>query len=368
LKKEKKKKMKKTNLLAILTLAATPAFLHAQTTSYSGIVGYVNGTYNPSSDSIVAPQLERPSELVASVSGVSGATFQLSGVSLTPDQFKYVTGTQAKTYYALVTAGSLAGTYFTIESNTSSELVVQTDGLAPSSADVTAIEVRPYWTIGSLFPASDAGVSFVASTSTTTAGRRTQILIPDNINVGVNRSPSKILFFNPTLQDWVASTATNVRAGDTSIVPPNTYVILRNTGGTPPTLNHTVTGSVNTKSAAVYLATRNTGANDNYCTISRPADTKLSEMGFIDSSFVQSTSKTTAGRRDTLLVIDKTGSGINRSPSKVYFKFGGAWYDTSATATAVDPLIPAGSAMVIRKYQSDGFDKVLVNNPNYSSN
>jgi hypothetical protein len=32
--------MKKNNLLAILALAASPAFLHAQTESYSDIVGY----------------------------------------------------------------------------------------------------------------------------------------------------------------------------------------------------------------------------------------------------------------------------------------------------------------------------------------
>ena len=360
--------MKKTNLFAVLALAAAPAFLHAQTTNYSDIVGYVKDSYNPSSDSIVAPQLERPAELVATVSAVNSTTFELSGVTLVADQFKYIAGTQPKTYYALVTAGNLTGTYFTIDSNTTTGIVIQTDGLAPSSADVTAIEVRPYWTVGALFPASDAGVSFVASTSTTTAGRRTQLLIPDNTNLGVNRSPSKILFFNPTLQDWVTSTATSVKAGDSTIVPPNTYVILRNTGGTPPTLNHTVTGSVSTKPAAVYLATRTTGANDNYGIISRPADAKLSELGFTDSSFMQSTGKTTAGRRDTLLVINKTGSGINRSPSKVYFKFGGEWFDTSATATAVDPVIPAGSALVIRKYQSDGFDKVLVNNPNFSAN
>ena len=357
--------MKKNQLLAILTLTALPPIVQGQTTSYSDIVGYVKETYNPSSDSIVAPQVERPAELAATVSSVSGTTFVLSGVTLVADQFKYVAGTQPKTYYALVTGGNLAGTFFTIDSNTSSGLVIQTDGLAPSSADVTSVEVRPYWSVAALFPAADAGVSFVASTSTTTAGRRTQILVPDNVNLGVNRSPSKILFFNPTLQDWASTSATGVKAGDSTLIPPNSYVVLRNTGGTPPTLNHTVTGSVSVKPAAVYLATRTTGANDNYGVVSRPADAKLSEIGFADTNFLQSTSKTTAGRRDTLLVIDKTGTGINRSPSKVYFKYGGQWFDTSATATAVDPVIPAGSAMVIRKYQGDGFDKVLVNNPNY---
>ena len=40
----KLKKMKKTNLFAILTLATAPALLHAQTTNFSDIVGYQTST------------------------------------------------------------------------------------------------------------------------------------------------------------------------------------------------------------------------------------------------------------------------------------------------------------------------------------
>lgn len=308
----------------------------------------------------------RPAELSATVSSVAvagdglTANLNLNGVSLTADQFKYATSTQPKTYFALVKSGNMSGAYFVVSSNTTSALVVNLDGLTISNSDVTSIEVRPFWTLNTLFPPSEANVAFVPSTSTTTAGRRTQLLIPDNLSSGSNRNPSKVYFYNSTLADWVATTATSVKAGDT-IIDPVGYVILRNTGGTPPTLSITSAGSVLTDKVSVYLATASNKSNDNYIALPRASDYKLSELGFDDSNFVQSTGKTTAGRRDTLLVINKTGSGINRAPAKVYFKFGGAWFDASSTATAVDPSILAGSALIVRKYTSDGFDKVIGN-------
>ena len=61
---------------------------------------------------------------------------------------------------------------------------------------------------------------------------------------------------------------------------------------------------------------------------------------------------------------DTTGTGINRAPAKIYFKYANAWYDTASSTTAVDPTIPAGSAIVVRKYTSDGSDKILVNASN----
>ena len=90
--------MKKTNLFAVLALAATPAFLHAQTTNYSDVVGYVKDSFNTNSDTIVTLQLQRPSELTGAVSSVSdsgsSSILTLSSASLTANQFVYVSGSQ----------------------------------------------------------------------------------------------------------------------------------------------------------------------------------------------------------------------------------------------------------------------------------
>jgi len=191
------------------------------------------------------------------------------------------------------------------------------------------------------------------------------LLLPDNISTGQNRSLSRVYFYNPTLADWVLTTATSIKAGD-QIIEPSGYLVLRNTGGTPPSLLVTTAGAVLTDPMGIYLATSSARINDNYITLPRASDYKLSEIGFTDSNFVQSTSKTTGGRRDTVLVIDKTGSGLNRAPSKVYFKFSNAWYDTTATANPVDPVITAGSAVIVRKVIADGFDKLVNNTVNFT--
>lgn len=92
----------------------------------------------------------------------------------------------------------------------------------------------------------------------------------------------------------------------------------------------------------------------------------LSQLGFTDANFVQSTGTTGGTRRDTVIVYGTTGSGINRAPLKTYFKTAGTWRDTTAATTPVDPIIPSGSAVIVRKYQSDGNDKIVVNTLNVS--
>ena len=255
-----------------------------------------------------------------------------------------------------------------VASNTASTITVTLDGLTATSADVTAIEVRPCWTLASLFPAADANVSFTPSASGTSGTRRTTILFPNTVATGINRSASATYFFNNTsgIQDWVSTAATTTKAGDKPILP-GEYVIHRNTGGTPQNLSLTQCGGVLSKPLTYYIATSATSLNDTYVALPRPTDYTLAELGLTDTAFTQSTGKTANTRKDTLLVISVSGSGINRSASATYFKYNNDWYSTAGTANNVNTaVIPAGSAVVIRKVTSDGSDKVWKNTINVS--
>jgi uncharacterized protein (TIGR02597 family) len=360
--------MKKLNLsLAILALAAMS--VNAQTSVNSEVCGYVKQTFPAGSDTIFVPQLLRPVEFSGAVNSVSisggNATLVCPSATFTPNSFQYVATTQPKTYFASVTSGNLTGTGFLVVSNGTGDIIVALDGLTATSADITAIEVRPLWTLNTLFPPSDANVSFTPSTGSNASTRRTQLVMPNFTGTGINRAASAVYFYNPTLADWVATTATGVKAGDTILLP-SQYLIHRNTGGTPVNLSPTVVGSVFSKPGALYLGTLSTGANDNPVGLPRPTDYLLSECGFTDSNFIQSTGLNAATRRDTILVYSTTGTGVNRSASKVYFKYLNTWRDTTATSTAVDPAIPAGSAVIVRKYQSDGNDRIVINSLNVS--
>jgi uncharacterized protein (TIGR02597 family) len=352
-----------------LTALAVP--LYSQTSVTTTPVGYTAQSLNAGADTMIVPQVQRASEFAGTVSSVvtsgSTATLSLAGSLLTANAFQYISGTQPKTYYALVTAGNLIGTYFTIVSNGVDKITVNLDGLTASSSDITSVEVRPYWTLNTLFPSSDANVSFVPSASALTSTRRTQILLPDFSGSGINRAAAKTFFYNANaaIVDWVLTTATSAKAGDT-IVAPDQYLILRNTGGTTTTLTQTIAGSLLVSPFTTYLSTLSAGQNDNYLGFPRSTDYTLSQLGFADGNFVQSTSKLAGGRRDTLLVYSTTGSGINRSATKTYFKYNGAWYDTASVSSSVDPVILAGSALCVRKYASDGYDKSLTNLSNAS--
>ena len=200
--------MKKLNLsLAILALAAMS--VNAQTTVNSDIVGYTKLTLAAGSDTILAPQLQRPLAHTGAVGSVvtsgDNATLSCTGATFIANGFQYVANTQPKTYFVLVTAGTLTGTTFRVVSNGTGDLVVARDGLAVVSADITAIELRPYWTLNTMFPSADSGVSFTPSTGTTTVARRTQLVLPNFVAMGINRAPSTLYFYNPTLADWVLS-------------------------------------------------------------------------------------------------------------------------------------------------------------------
>ena len=363
--------MKKTNLFAALALAATPAFLHAQTTSYSDVVGYVQYNLAAAADTIVAPQVFRPAELSATVSGLSSAgsqaTLNLTGVSLTSNQFVYNSSTQTKTYFVLVTTGNLAGTYFMVASNTTDSITVNLDGLTVATPDITAIEVRPCWTLNTLFPAADANTSFTPSASSSPGARRTTINLPNLTGTGVNRAASATYFFNNAagVQDWVSTAATSIKAGDTAILP-GAYLVLRNTGGTPVNLSLTQTGTVFARPLSYYLGTAAT-ANDNYLALPRPTDYTLAELGIDNNAFLASTSTSPGGRRDQLIVLSPTGSGVNRAAAATYFRFNNNWYSTAASTVITNNAdISAGSAIIIRKFASDGNDKVWKNDLNVS--
>ena len=158
--------MKKTNLIALLALAATPAFLHAQT-NYSDVVGYQKITL-PYGGKAVAPTFIKASVFsgTATISGttISVASGALSGLSLGPTAFS--NRANYPKYYAEVTDTNspFYGYNFDIASHTSSadsftseNLPTQlaNDGVTqvPISGSV-AIEIRPHITLADLSPAS----------------------------------------------------------------------------------------------------------------------------------------------------------------------------------------------------------------------
>jgi uncharacterized protein (TIGR02597 family) len=303
------------------------------------------------SDTQVSVPFTRPPEFVGATSAAASNTLTVSGSPWTANQFVYVAGTQPKTYFVLIGPHSSTnpkeGRMYQITSNTTNQLTVNNGGDDLSTvAATTQILVIPFHTLNSVFPASDANVSYIPSTNFA-LGRKTTVLIPNYAATGINIAPS--LTYAYIGSSWKLFPDSSTDHGD-DLIPTPGYFIVRNpaTGGTL----LTTLGSVLTKKATLPLFT-STGSTfqDNFVSLLRPIDVALNDLGLITSGAFVSSTNFALGRKDTLLVFDPTQTAINKAPSATYAYIGGAWKkfpDISTDVGATDK-IPAGAGFIIRK-------------------
>ncbi len=188
-------------LLTALTAAfAFSAPAQTQTSFFTTPVGFVASELTGHSDSIVSVPLNRRAEFVGRIAGASGDVLTLEGsAGLAANQFVFQPGAQPNAYYALV--GTLEGgtnpkegEMYPILANEPNTLTValggdQIDGIEAG----TRVTVHAAPTLGSIFPAGDAGTSFAASGSL--FFRKTEILLPNYEGSGINRSAASIYYF-----------------------------------------------------------------------------------------------------------------------------------------------------------------------------
>jgi uncharacterized protein (TIGR02597 family) len=337
-------------LIALLSLPAFSASQAQEATATTEPVGYMTFNLPAGSDTRISTPLAKAPVFKGAVSSRSGFIIEFLNANLG--------SLTEKPHYLQVVNGDQAGMLFDISSNTSSSITLVDNGVTPNGlSEGTQVTVIEYWTVGSLFPAADRGVSFTASASTTAVARRTQILLPNNVSTGINRAVSTTLFFANDSETgfWRTSTQTTVNANDTPLLP-DTFFIVRNPATAASNLKLTVTGSVITSPITIQIDRVAGGANDNYVSMSRPMDISLKNLGLVQSgAFLPSSATTAVARRDQLLVFDNNAVGINKAPAATYFYVGtpesGTWRSAANTAVdASETMIPAGSGIVVRKY------------------
>jgi uncharacterized protein (TIGR02597 family) len=104
----------------------------------------------------------------------------VAGTPWTPSQFRYVQGSQPKHYYVLIgPGGTKEGRTYAIIDNTNNFLTVTATAFDDASGIPanTQIEIIPYWTLATIFPATDAGISFTPTTNP--PAYQTLIRVPD---------------------------------------------------------------------------------------------------------------------------------------------------------------------------------------------
>lgn len=341
----------------VLGLVSLSQFAFAQTTVTTDPVGFVqpfNTTANQinclaNSDTYVALPFTRIPEFTGAVASVSGNVITVSGSpNWTSGQFVYAAGTQPKTYFVLIgphsTTNPKEGRMYTVTANGPNSLTVNLNGDDISGVQSgTQVVLIPYSTLATVFPASDANVSFVPTTSA--FNPQTKILIPNYAGTGINISANVTYFF--LNGGWRRIDRPSTEPHDDDILPNGGYFIVRNPG-TGTTL--TMLGGVLTKKLTLPLRTQTSSQQDNFVSLSRPVDVKLNDLGLISSGAFAPTSSA-FNPTDKLLVFNNAVAAINKSASLTYYYFNNAWrrVDLPSTTDAGNDVIRAGSGFIIRK-------------------
>jgi uncharacterized protein (TIGR02597 family) len=306
-------------------------FCHTSTslaaTATTDPVGYNTLSLLANSDTYVSIPFHRTAAFVGQVASVSGNVITVAGTpGWSSSQFVYASGSQANTYYAFIRSGTKEGNYYTVTSNSGNTLTLDLAGDTLSGlAANDSLSVIPYWTLGTLFPASDAGVSFTVSPSV--ASIRTAILTPDLQTAGINLATTKSYFFYNSA--WRQAGQSLAISKNDDILIPDTYFIVRN-GANAGSFTHS--GSVVMKKSVVPLLTQASAKQDNAVAITRPVPVSLNDSGLISSgAFTPSASP--AVRKDELLVFDNTVAAKNKAASAIYYYYNNGWRKVGQAAS-----------------------------------
>ena len=331
---------------------------------------YVQGTQSNTYYAIIGPMLTTVSGTVTVTNGSTAvtATAGLSGIAV-GDEFtvnglaynvasvtddtdlvlsRAYTGTSGSGLTATYDHSPKEGSYYTVTANGTNSLTVNLNGDSISAvAASTSVTLIPYWTLGTAFPASDAGTSYVASTGTGGFSRQTQIFLPNLTGAGINLSSASSYYnYNGA---WRIAGSDGTVAYDDTVLPLSTYFTVRNTATAT---TFTPTGGVYMNRITTALDTQASSGQDNAVALPRPVSVTLNDLGLISSgAFVASTGTGGFSRADTLLAYDNTTTGINKSSSATYYYYNGAWRlsGTDGTADYGSTAIPYGVGFTIRK-------------------
>lgn len=356
----------KVSLAVALCVCSIRATL-AQTFVTTDPVGFATTSCLANSDTYLALAFTRPPEFTGTVASVLGSIVTINGTpGWSANQFVYTAATQSKHYYALIGSGGASnpkeGHFYVVNANGSNTLTLDTsaDNLAGVVAN-TKVTLIPFWTPATIFPSSDAGVAFTATTSS--SNYKTLLRIPNGSAVGINQSYAAVYFFSSNVDSssnnvgWRV-VGDNLTSHDDDPVLPDSYFAVRNNNGAP-TLPLTAAGSVLMSKFAVPLFTQSTQQQDNPVAMIRPVSVTLDHTGLtpFDGSFLPT---------DQLLLFDNSVTGFDKSPSAIY-TFDSGWKKSGdGNVDHNKDLIASGSAMLVRKAAAaGGKTSYWVNSPTY---
>lgn len=328
-----------------LLLAATGSPVTAATAT-TAPVGIVKLTTPASSDAAISPCFTRPSIYSGSLSALSGTVLTASGSpAWSANSLVQSLPGQPETYYVRFDSGTAAGRFYTVVANTAQTVTVDWNGETPAAAIADKFSIIPYWTLGTLYPAADAGTAFTASSSESVHG--TELIFPDLTSTGINLTASATFYFLGGA--WRKTGQSAATSFDATVVAPDSYLIQRNQGSATKV---SVYGRVPRGVISTVLnANGGTARQDNAVALSFPGNVTLDASNLIGSGAFR-TSPSAILHTDELYVFDNAATGIKKAAASVYFHYNSAWRKVGAPVTSdfgTTAVFAPGTGVIVRK-------------------
>lgn len=331
-------RMKKLLAFALPFLCTASVF--AADVAYTKPVGGFKISAAATTDTRISPVFSRDAAWVGTIANATATTLTAAG---TPNWTVSAFVPGASTYYVRLLSGALRGQYFIVTGSTTDTLTVDNAGMNLTTvAPGDAFEVVPFWTLGTLFPASQAGSAFIASSSA--LARQTEVLTYDANQVGINRASSGTYYFLNGAWRKVGSSAST--SFDSTLIFPDSYVVQRNKSAATSLVQ---TGRVQPAYLGSVIEATTSVQNDNFVSIAFPIDVTLDQAGLVGTVFAASSSPLAVS--DQLLWYDPAATGINLASAATYYYYNGAWRKrgSSASLNFGSTVLKAGSGFIIRK-------------------
>jgi len=333
----------------LILAAATCGLANAQT-AYTTPVGYISLTVPNETDTNISVPLQTTTAWSGASVGISDDVVSVAAAS-------YVASAYASTHMLQVTSGILTGRTFPILSNNTADLTVDSVG-ASSLAEQGFVSgdsfvIRPFWTLDTLFP-SGAGIGQNPDVFSPT----TFLIIKDNSTTGLNRSPIALYFYHNGAQGpagWYKNGAIGDGLQNGALLRPSSVITVRNQSGS--VINPVIAGEVQSVPVQT-LVIADTISNDNYIQLPYATNTTLDQSRLFESGAVAD-SADVFSPTDLVIVFNPLTTGLNPSPSALYFHHNGAqgpagWYKNGAIGDGLQgaAALTAGSFIIIRKGES----------------
>jgi uncharacterized protein (TIGR02597 family) len=353
-------------LFALIVCCQVAAFAQQKSGISTVTAGQQYLSVGANATAVVAPEFQPPSVALFTIASVStsGNRTTLTLVGTPPrdaydapvlvNQYNTNNATGYPVYYALVTSGLSTGSFFSVVSNTARQIVIDNQGYNLSAASIKAIDLRPYWTLETLFPSSGAGAAFIETTNSSNV--MTKLILSPVTVTGIQNpiSEGQRFYFSNAVKNWVLQTSPEVSAGGVP-VPPGRYLYLQNTGNGTFPIDSYIAGTVLKTPFRILLYSSPTQEVRTLFSLPRASSYKLSEIGLDDLNF---SSSGVGLLGDVFIVYDGQGN-----VSKRYYKSKTKWY-AAGSNTPVNPILSAGTAFSVLKNSNYGGSKFIQNRTN----